>query len=81
MEIDAPMSPSPVPPPFLPEIADRCALTSPVSTQSIACFTDCSADMEVVSLLKDVDELEAHRITYGAKIERLVGREIQFQEF
>ena len=80
MEIDVPMSPSPVPPPIFPDIADNYTLTSPVPTQSVACFTDSAADMEFAALLKDVDELEALRVAYGAEKERLIRLEIQFQK-
>ena len=80
MEIDVPMSPSPVPPPILPVIADNCTLTSLVPTQSVACFTDSAADMEFAALLKDVDEFEALRVAYGAEKERFLCMEIQFQK-
>ena len=62
MEFDVPMSPSPVPPPILPDTADSCTLTSPVPTQSVACFIDSAwlhCFMEFAAQLKDVDELEA----------------------
>ena len=39
----------PLPPPILPDIADNCTLTSPVPTQSVACFTDSAADTGVCS--------------------------------
>ena len=80
MEIDVPMSPSPVPLPILPDIADNCTLTSPVPTQSVACFTDSADDMECAALLKDVGELEALQVAYGAEKERLIRLEIQFQK-
>ena len=80
MEIDVPMSPSPLPPPILPDIADNCTLTSPVPTQSVACFTDSAADMDFAALLEDVDELEALQVAYGAGKERLIHLEIQFQK-
>ena len=80
MDIDVAMSPSPMPPPILPDIADSCTLTSPVPTQSVACFTDSAADMEFAALLKDVDELGALRVAYGAEKERLIRLEIQFQK-
>ena len=80
IDIDVPMSPSPAPPPILPDFADSCTLTSPVPTQSVACFTDSAADMEFAALLKDVDELEALRVAYGAEKERLIRLEIQFQK-
>ena len=72
MEIDVPMPPSPVPPP----IADNCTLTSPVPTHFVACFTDSAADMVFAAVLKDVDELEALRVAYGAEKERLIRLEI-----
>ena len=80
MEIDVPISLSSVPPPFLPDIADNCTLNSPVCTQSVACFTDSAADMEFAALLKDIDELEALQVAYGAEQERLIRLEIQFQK-
>ena len=58
MASDVPMCPPPVPPLFLPDIADICTFTSPVPTQSVACFTDSAADMEFAAFLKDLDELE-----------------------
>ena len=56
------------------------ALTSPVLTQSIACFPDSAAKMELAPLLRDFDELEALRIPYGAEKERLIRLEIQFEK-
>ena len=73
MEIYVPMSPSPVIPPILPDIADSCTLTSPVLTLSVACFPDSAADMEFAALLKDVDEPEALRVAYDAEKESLIG--------
>ena len=80
MEIDVPMSPSPVFPPILPDIADNCTLTSPVPTQSVACFTESAADMEFVALLKDVDALEALRVAYGTEKKQVIRLEIQLQK-
>ena len=80
MEIDVSLSLSPVPPPILLDIADNCTLTSPVPTQSVACFADSAADMEFEALLKGVDQLEALRVAYGAEKERLIRLEIQFQK-
>ena len=80
MEIDVPMSHSPVPPPILPDIADSCTLTAPVPTQPVACFADSTADMEFPALLKDVDELEAPQVAYGAEKERSIRLEIQYQK-
>ena len=81
MEIDVPMSPSPVPPPLqFCRILLIMVRSSPVPTQSVACFTDSAADMEFAALLKDVDELEALRVAYGAEKEQLIRLEIQFQK-
>ena len=80
IEIDVPMSPSPVLLPIFPVIADNCTLTSPVPTQSAACFTDYAADTEFAALLKDVDELEALRVAYGAEKEQLIRLEFQCQK-
>ena len=77
MEIDVP---SPVPPSYLPDIADSCTLTSPVPTESVACFTDSAVDREFAALLKEVDELEALGVAYGAERERLIRLANHFQK-
>ena len=75
------MSPSPVLPPFLPDIVDNFTHTSPVLFQSVACFFSSATDMEFAVLLKDVVELEALRVAYGADEERLIRMDSRFLKY
>ena len=59
MEFDVPMSPSPVTPPTLADIADSFTLTSTVPNQSVAFFTVSAAGIAFAAQLKYVYELEA----------------------
>ena len=65
---------------YLPDIADGFTLISPIPFQSVACFTDSADDMEFAALLKDVGELEALLVAYGAEKERWVRMEVHFQK-
>ena len=58
MECNAILSPSPVPPPVLPDITDVGVLTSPVLTSTISCYTDSLADFEFPALLKENEEVD-----------------------
>ena len=69
-----PQSPSPVPPPVIlspnirarPNIVDCSTLTSPIPTESVACFTDSFADLEFAALLKDTSRIDALQETLEA---------------
>ena len=58
MECNAPLSPSPVPTPILPDITDVLVLTSPVPTSTVSCYTDSFADLEFAALLKENEEID-----------------------
>ena len=66
MECNAPLSPSPVPPPILPDITDVSVLTSPVLTSAVSCYTDSFADLDFAALLKKNEEVDCLQQTLGA---------------
>ena len=66
MECNAPLSPSPVPPPIVPDITDVGVLTSPVPTTTVSCYTDSFADLEFAALLKDNEEVDCIQQTLTA---------------
>ena len=56
-----PSSPSPLPPPVLPDLADFGTMTTPIQTSSVSCYTDSFENLEFAALLKEneaVDTLE-----------------------
>ena len=66
MECNAPLSPSPVPPPILPDITDIGALTSPVPISTVSCYTDSFADLEFAALLRKNEEVDCLQQTLAA---------------
>ena len=67
MECNASLSPSPVPPPILPDITDVGVLTSPVPTSTVSCYIDSFADSEFAALLKDNEEVDCLQQTLAAR--------------
>ena len=66
MECNAPRSPSPVPPPILPDITEVGVLTSPVPTSIVSCYTDSFVDLEFAALLKENEEVDCLQQTLAA---------------
>ena len=66
MECNAALSPSPVPPPILPDISDVGVVTSPVPSSTVSCYTDTFADLEFAALLKENEEVDCLQQTLAA---------------
>ena len=80
MEIAVAMSASPAPPQFLPEIAENYTHSSPVPTQSVACFTDSATDMVFAAFQKEVDKLRTFPVAdSNPREEPLICLQVQVQ--
>ena len=59
MDFELPLSsPSPLPLPVLPDIADFGMMTTPIQISSVSCYTDNFENLEVAALLKENETVE-----------------------